>query len=83
VLELEYSSSSLRILVRDDGRGIDPQFLRSGRPGHWGLSECVNGPNELGAACVFGALSARAPKLNYRYRAMLPSRINPGASFHG
>src|SRR5207249_1493927 len=29
VIELEYSSSSLRILVRDDGCGIDPQVLRS------------------------------------------------------
>ena len=36
-IELKYSSSQLRIMVRDDGCGIDPQVLRSGRDGHWGL----------------------------------------------
>ncbi|HWF48516.1 MAG TPA: two-component regulator propeller domain-containing protein [Bryobacteraceae bacterium] len=37
-MELNYSSGGLRILVRDDGRGIDPQLLREGRDGHWGLA---------------------------------------------
>ena len=37
-IELDYSFSSLRVLVRDDGRGIDPQTLVTGRDGHWGLS---------------------------------------------
>jgi signal transduction histidine kinase len=27
----------LRIVVRDDGRGIDAQVLASGVEGHWGL----------------------------------------------
>ena len=38
VVEIEYSSSHLRVLVRDDGRGMDPQVVSSGRDGHWGLS---------------------------------------------
>ena len=37
-LELEYGSSDLRVLVRDNGGGIDPQVVQSGRQGHWGLS---------------------------------------------
>jgi len=36
-VEVEYGSRHLRVLVRDDGRGIDPQVLNSGREGHWGL----------------------------------------------
>jgi ligand-binding sensor domain-containing protein len=28
----------LRVLVRDDGCGIDPEVVRHGRDGHWGLS---------------------------------------------
>jgi signal transduction histidine kinase len=28
----------LRVLVRDDGSGIDAEVLRAGRDGHWGLS---------------------------------------------
>jgi signal transduction histidine kinase len=37
-VELGYKSSHLRVLIRDDGVGIDPQILRTGREGHWGLS---------------------------------------------
>lgn len=36
--ELEYAANQLRVFVRDDGCGIDPQILHSGRDGHWGLS---------------------------------------------
>jgi signal transduction histidine kinase len=36
-IELDYSTRHLRILVRDDGIGIDPDVLQSGRDGHWGL----------------------------------------------
>jgi len=37
-LELEYAVNQLRLLVRDNGRGIGPEALRSGRNGHSGLS---------------------------------------------
>jgi signal transduction histidine kinase len=35
--EVEYRPRWLRILVRDNGRGIDPKTVRSGRHAHWGL----------------------------------------------
>lgn len=35
--ELEYRPKSLRILIRDNGRGIAPETLRSGLHTHWGL----------------------------------------------
>jgi signal transduction histidine kinase len=37
-LELEYSESELRMRIRDNGRGIDPQVLEKGLDGHWGLA---------------------------------------------
>ncbi|HWY58197.1 MAG TPA: sensor histidine kinase [Terriglobales bacterium] len=37
-VELDYAPGQLRVLVRDDGCGIDTQVLESGRDGHWGLS---------------------------------------------
>jgi signal transduction histidine kinase len=37
-VELEYGASELRVLVRDDGCGIDPKILCSNCDGHWGLS---------------------------------------------
>src|SRR5262245_8751963 len=36
--ELEYADSDLRMRVRDNGCGIDPQMLHAGREGHWGLA---------------------------------------------
>jgi signal transduction histidine kinase len=35
--ELQYQARQLRILIRDNGRGINPEVLRFGREGHWGL----------------------------------------------
>jgi len=37
-VELEYADSDLRMRVRDNGCGIDPQLLHKGRAGHWGLA---------------------------------------------
>jgi signal transduction histidine kinase/ligand-binding sensor domain-containing protein len=36
-LQLEYGPGELRMLVRDDGCGMDQEVLESGREGHWGL----------------------------------------------
>jgi signal transduction histidine kinase/ligand-binding sensor domain-containing protein len=36
-VEVEFAAGRVRILVRDDGVGIDPEVLKSGREGHWGL----------------------------------------------
>ena len=36
--EIEYLRRKLRVVVRDNGAGIDPHVLRSGRHGHWGLA---------------------------------------------
>jgi signal transduction histidine kinase len=37
-VELEYAHRTVRLLVRDDGVGIDPEVVRAGRDGHFGLS---------------------------------------------
>jgi signal transduction histidine kinase len=36
-VEIGYAAKQFRFLVRDNGRGIDPKVLQSGREGHWGL----------------------------------------------
>ena len=36
--EIEYSPRRLRVIVRDNGCGIDPKVIRSGRDLHWGLT---------------------------------------------
>jgi len=48
-LQLEYSPTQLRIVVRDDGCGIDPQVLHSGRDGHLGLPGMRERSEKIGA----------------------------------
>ncbi len=48
-MELKYSSKRFCVSVRDDGRGIDPGILRSGREGHWGLSGMRERADSIGA----------------------------------
>jgi signal transduction histidine kinase len=48
-IELKYSSQRLCVLVRDDGCGIDPHVLDSGRDGHWGLSGMRERAEGIGA----------------------------------
>jgi signal transduction histidine kinase len=37
-VEVSYLENALRLLINDDGCGIDAEVLESGRDGHWGLS---------------------------------------------
>ena len=48
-VELEYSNKNLRIVVRDDGAGIDQQVLQSGKDGHWGLAGMRERAESIGA----------------------------------
>ena len=48
-IELKYSSGDFRLLVRDDGCGIHPHILRTGREGHWGLSGMRERADRMGA----------------------------------
>jgi signal transduction histidine kinase len=48
-VELEYMPSRMRVSVRDNGRGIKPDVLRTGRDGHWGLSGMRERAERIGA----------------------------------
>jgi signal transduction histidine kinase len=48
-VELEYAPNRFRIVVRDDGCGIDPQVLHAGREGHWGLPGMRERAERIGA----------------------------------
>jgi signal transduction histidine kinase len=48
-VELEYTDRHVRIFVRDDGCGIDPQILSAGRDGHWGLTGMRERAERIGA----------------------------------
>ena len=52
--EIRYDDRALRLLVRDDGKGIDPEVLNDGgRPGHWGLLGVRERAKQSGAQLDF------------------------------
>ena len=58
-VELKYGPNQFRLLVRDNGCGIDPDILRAGRDGHWGLSGMQERARRIGARLqVFSSASA-------------------------
>lgn len=48
-VEIEYASHQLRVLIRDNGRGMDTETVQSGREGHWGLSGMDERADRMGA----------------------------------
>jgi signal transduction histidine kinase len=48
-VELEYASDKFRVLVRDNGVGINAEVLKAGRDGHWGLSGMRERAKKIGA----------------------------------
>lgn len=48
-VEVEYAGSRFRVLVRDDGVGIDPAIMTNGKDGHWGLTGMRERADSIGA----------------------------------
>jgi signal transduction histidine kinase/ligand-binding sensor domain-containing protein len=48
-VEVDYASRHLRILVRDNGCGMESGLLRVGREGHWGLTGMRERAEKIGA----------------------------------
>jgi len=49
-VEVEYAKRFFRVLVRDNGRGIDSRVLDAGREGHWGLPGMRERSENIGAS---------------------------------
>lgn len=47
--EITYGARELLVRIRDDGRGIDAQHLKSGRARHWGLTSMRERAQRIGA----------------------------------
>jgi len=52
--EIRYADEQLRVRIRDDGKGIDPEVLKKGRrQGHWGLPGVKERAQQIGAQLDF------------------------------
>jgi ligand-binding sensor domain-containing protein/signal transduction histidine kinase len=70
-LHLEYAPNQFRILVHDDGCGIDAQILQSGRDGHLGLSGMRERAEKIGARVKVLSRAGGGTEVEFR----LPSDI--------
>ncbi|HWO38572.1 MAG TPA: two-component regulator propeller domain-containing protein, partial [Candidatus Acidoferrum sp.] len=71
VVEIEYSASHLRILVRDNGCGMDPQVIHGGREGHWGLSGMRERAERIGGKLRVLSLASAGTEIHLS----VPSRL--------
>ena len=71
VVEIEYTTSHLRILVRDNGCGMDPQVLNSGRDGHWGLSGMRERAERIGGKLRVLSMASAGTEIHLS----IPSRL--------
>ena len=52
--EVQYAHEQLRVRIRDDGKGMDPDVLKQGRrQGHWGLPGVKERAQRIGAQLDF------------------------------
>lgn len=70
-MEIQYTAAELRVVVRDDGCGIDPKIVEAGRDGHWGLSGMSERANRI---CAKFAVRSRAAA-GTEIELIVPSRI--------
>ncbi len=71
IVEIEYTTSHLRVLVRDNGCGMDPQLLTTGRDGHWGLSGMRERAERIGAKLKVLSMASAGTEIHL----YVPSRL--------
>ena len=47
--EVTYGAHEVRLRIRDDGKGIDPEHLNAGRSRHWGLANMRERAEQIGS----------------------------------
>jgi signal transduction histidine kinase/ligand-binding sensor domain-containing protein len=82
-VEIEFSARALRVLIRDDGRGIDPEVLRSGREGHWGLSGMRERAEGMGARLKVWSRERAGTEIELSVPGEIAFRDPPSAGLRG
>ncbi len=65
-IEIEYAPGELRLFVRDDGRGIDPQIARTGTTGHWGIAGMKERAARIGGSLTIRSRAAAGTEIELR-----------------
>jgi len=70
-VELEYDPRHLRMVIRDDGCGIDPDVLHAGRDGHWGLPGMRDRAQRIGGQLTLSSRTGSGTELEL----LLPASV--------
>ena len=70
-IEIDYGPRELRVFVRDDGRGIDPQVARTGTAGHWGIAGMKERAARIGGSLTIRSRAEAGTEIELR----VPARV--------
>ena len=73
-MEITYSRKSMRLIIRDDGRGMDDSIARSGKAGHWGIFGMRERAQQIGAQFNIWTSSEAGTEVEIRIAAKLANR---------
>ena len=76
-LELRYAYRELRVRVHDDGMGIDPDILKRGRQGHWGLSGMRERAQRIGGSLSVQSAVGEGTQVELRLSSRLAYQKGP------
>lgn len=65
-IEIEYTPGELRVFVRDDGRGIDPDVVQSGVSGHWGITGMKERAERIGGRLTIRSRASAGTEIELR-----------------
>jgi len=78
--EIRFDKNQLRLRIRDDGKGIDPEVLEeSRRPGHWGLPGVRERAQRIGSQLSFWSQAGAGTEVELT----IPAAIAYEASTNG
>jgi signal transduction histidine kinase len=69
--EIAYAPRELRVRIRDDGRGIEPHYLRTAPARHWGLTSMRERARDIGAELIVWSRGGAGTEVELR----IPGRI--------
>jgi signal transduction histidine kinase len=76
--EVVYGARELRVCIRDDGRGIDPQYLKTAPAGHWGLTSMRERARQIKSELRLWSERGAGTEVELR----IPGAVAYGASAH-
>ncbi len=77
--ELEYADHELRMRISDNGCGIGPQVLQSGREGHWGLAGMRERATRIGGLLNISSSATKGTEVQLSIPGDIVFQLSPTA----